>query len=169
MKRRTKTHGLKKRIFESDKLQKSIFKVEILTNFNYFVCFLAAFWRSAVPLYGDDRQSRLLHLTATAPFSVWKELPIAMDVVVYLFKELISAILSVLLLAMFLRAILSWLVDPTGEGKLMTFLYAITEPVIIPVRALCEKNHWFEGMPMDVPFMLSYLLLTLIDLILSLL
>ena len=30
--------------------------VEILTNFNFYVYFLAVLWLSAVPLYGDENQ-----------------------------------------------------------------------------------------------------------------
>ena len=33
---------------------KAVFKVEILTNFNFYVYFLAALGLSAVPLYGDE-------------------------------------------------------------------------------------------------------------------
>ena len=36
---------------------KAAFLVEILTNFNFNVCFLAAFWLSAVLLYGDENQT----------------------------------------------------------------------------------------------------------------
>ena len=33
------------------------FLVEILTNFDFYVYFLAAFWLSGVPLYADENQT----------------------------------------------------------------------------------------------------------------
>ena len=84
------------------------------------------------------------------------------DTLFYLFQSLIVILIDVLLLAMFVRAVLSWF-DPMQEGRLSGFLVLITEPVILPIRILCDKMHWFEGMPMDMPFMLSWLVLMLIQ------
>lgn len=85
------------------------------------------------------------------------------DIIIYFFKEFVNVIITILHLAMFVRAIMSWFVDPMHEGKFAAFLFMITEPVIVPVRSLCAKMHWFEGMPLDVPFLLTWLLLTLIQ------
>ena len=84
------------------------------------------------------------------------------DLVVYFIKQFVNVVVTVLHVAMFIRAILSW-VDPMGEGKLSSFLFVLTEPVISPVRALCAKMHWFEGVPIDVPFLIAWLLLTVIQ------
>ena len=35
-------------------MDKAVFNVEILTDLNFYVCFLAALLPSAVPLYGDE-------------------------------------------------------------------------------------------------------------------
>lgn len=86
------------------------------------------------------------------------------DTVFYVFQALIIGLIDVLLLAMFVRAILSWF-DPMQEWRLSGFLTAITEPVIMPIRILCDKMHWFEGMPVDIPFILSWLLLTFVQLL----
>ena len=85
-----------------------------------------------------------------------------MDTIIYLFRETVVILIDVLHIAMFARAILSWF-DPMQEGRLSVFLYALTEPVILPIRALCVRNHWFEGLPLDVPFLLTWLALTLIQ------
>ena len=66
------------------------------------------------------------------------------------------------------EAILSWF-DPMQEGKLTAFLHTLTEPVILPVRLLCEKKHWFEGIPLDIPFLLTWILLSLIQVLIGLL
>ena len=75
---------------------------------------------------------------------------------------MIVIMIDVLLLAMFVRAILSWF-DPMQEWRLSGFLTMITEPVILPIRMLCDKMHWFEGFPLDVPFMLSWLILMIVQ------
>ncbi|MBQ7336527.1 MAG: YggT family protein [Clostridia bacterium] len=80
-----------------------------------------------------------------------------MAVVFYLVKYTAIALLSVLDMAMFVRAILSWF-DPTEEWKISRFLYVVTEPIILPVRRLCAKFHWFEGVPLDIPFLITLLL-----------
>ena len=71
-------------------------------------------------------------------------------------------LIDVLLFAMFVRAILSWF-DPMHEWRLSGFLTMITEPVILPIRILCDKMHWFEGVPLDIPFMLSWLILMIVQ------
>ena len=85
------------------------------------------------------------------------------DLVVFFLKSFVNVIISLLQIAMFARAILSWFIDPMNEGGIVAFLTALTEPIIIPVRALCAKMHWFEGMPLDVPFLITVLLLAMIQ------
>jgi uncharacterized protein YggT (Ycf19 family) len=85
------------------------------------------------------------------------------DLVVFFLKSFVNVIISLLQIAMFARAILSWFIDPMNEGGIVAFLTALTEPVILPVRALCAKMHWFEGMPLDVPFLITVLLLAMIQ------
>jgi uncharacterized protein YggT (Ycf19 family) len=85
------------------------------------------------------------------------------DLVVFFLKSFVNVIISLLQIAMFARAILSWFIDPMNEGGIVAFLTALTEPVILPVRALCAKMHWFEGMPLDVPFLITVLLLAMVQ------
>ena len=81
-----------------------------------------------------------------------------MDIVIYIIKQTAVALLGVVDFAMLLRAIMSWF-DQTGESKISMFLYAITEPLILPVRRLCEKLNWFQGTPLDMPFMITLILI----------
>jgi len=89
-----------------------------------------------------------------------------MAIALYLVRATAITLISVIELAMFARAILSWF-DQTGESKLSMFLYAVTEPVILPIRRLCERMHWFEGVPIDIPFMLTWLILMVVQLLLE--
>ena len=84
-----------------------------------------------------------------------------MSYVLYLLVNTVLSLIEVLQFAMLARAILSW-IDPMQEWRISAFLRALTEPVIMPVRMLCEKMHWFEGMPIDIPFLITILLLSMI-------
>ncbi len=66
---------------------------------------------------------------------------------------------------MFARAILSW-VMPDAENNLTRFLWTITEPVIYPVRVLLDKIPFLQEMPIDLSFIVTFLLLSIIQFIL---
>ena len=70
--------------------------------------------------------------------------------------------LDVISLAMLGRAVLSWF--PTEEPtKLGAFLYVVTEPFIMPIRNLCGRFGWFQGVPLDMPFLITSLLMMLVS------
>ena len=52
------------------------------------------------------------------------------------------------------------------EGGISRFLLVMTEPVIFPIRMLCERMHWFETVPIDMPFLLTMILLSLLQIFL---
>ena len=89
-----------------------------------------------------------------------------MDSVFYVLKGFVVLAITVLDVAMLIRAVLSW-VDPMGDGRLITFLTVITEPVILPFRALCAAFHWFEGCPLDVPFSMALIALLVLRILLG--
>lgn len=72
-------------------------------------------------------------------------------------------LLSVILLAMLGRAIVSFLPIDEGAG-LPAFLMLITEPVILPVRRVCQAIGLGEGLPFDIPFLITYILLSTLSL-----
>ena len=82
-----------------------------------------------------------------------------MELFVFIVRNTVTILLSVIQIAMLARAILSWF--PIQNG-LVDFLYTVTEPFVYPVRRLFEKMGWFQGIPMDISFMVSYLLITLL-------
>ena len=85
-------------------------------------------------------------------------------VLIEVIKSFVLIFLSVIQLAMLLRAILSWFV--MGGGKFTNFLYAVTEPFIAPVRALFEKMNWLQNSPIDFSFMVTYLLISFLTIFL---
>lgn len=82
-----------------------------------------------------------------------------MDIFVSIFIGTARALISVLELCMLLRAILSWF--PIKEDNpFLLFIHMVTEPIVIPVRALFEKMGWFQNSPIDISFFVAYLLLS---------
>lgn len=67
-------------------------------------------------------------------------------------------------LAMLLRAVLSWF---PLENRFIDFLHNVTEPFIYPIRRLFERFGWFQGLPIDISFMVSYILLSVITMLLA--
>lgn len=88
------------------------------------------------------------------------------DYLFYFLKQFILIFVNAISIAMFVRAIISWF-DPMKEMKISYYLFVLTEPVIMPLRKLCERMHWFEGSPLDVPFFMTFLVLMLIELLVS--
>ena len=85
-----------------------------------------------------------------------------MNIAIYILKVFLIGLIDVLQLALLVRALLSW-IDPMQEWKLSSFLYVVTEPIILPIRRLFERKRWFEGMPLDMPFMVTMILLLLLS------
>ena len=83
-----------------------------------------------------------------------------------LFLEIIvisaKALLFTLEICMLIRAILSWL--PIKEDNpFLLFITMVTEPIVMPVRALFAKLNWFQDIPIDASFFAAYLLLTVVS------
>jgi len=86
--------------------------------------------------------------------------------VVTIIKNIALALLGALDIALLASAILSW-IDPMADGPIASFLYAVTEPVILPFRKLFEKLNWFVGSPIDMPFLFAVFTVLLLQTILE--
>ena len=76
----------------------------------------------------------------------------------YVIALCVVIFLYVVDIAMLGRAVLSWF--PTdGPTRIGAFLYVVTEPVILPIRHLCARFGWFQGTPLDMPFLITSLLM----------
>lgn len=85
---------------------------------------------------------------------------------VYVVIQSALLFVDVITLAMFARMIVGWF-TMGEETKLSSFLYVATEPVILPVRALCDRLGLFRGLPFDMPFFLTSLLLMVVSIVLQ--
>ncbi len=84
-----------------------------------------------------------------------------MTSILYVLSATLRILLYAFQLLMLARAIVSWLLLDE-DSPVENFLYAVTEPVIAPVRALCERFGWFEGLPVDMSFFITFLLITVL-------
>ena len=66
----------------------------------------------------------------------------------------------ILEIAMLVRAVMSWF--PFGEGRIGDFVYAVTEPFIVPVRALLERFEFVRNSPLDIPFFVTAMILSVL-------
>ncbi|MBQ6788868.1 MAG: YggT family protein [Clostridia bacterium] len=85
-----------------------------------------------------------------------------MEIIFTLTVMTLRLILATVMMAMFLRAVLSFL--PTEEGAIHSFLALITEPFILPVRILFDKLGIDFGIPLDIPFFVTSILLAILAL-----
>lgn len=88
-----------------------------------------------------------------------------MEQIVYVIVNLASIMLLAVQLLMTCRVLLSFiLVD--GDDNISNFLYHATEPVVYPLRLLFEKLGLFEDFVLDIPFLATYLILSILQTIL---
>ena len=85
--------------------------------------------------------------------------------IAYVLTTTVRVLLIALQLLMLGRAILSWL-PLEEENPVENFLFTLTEPVIAPVRALIDRFGWFEGLPIDMSFFITFILLSVLTAIL---
>ncbi|MBQ2825856.1 MAG: YggT family protein [Clostridia bacterium] len=83
----------------------------------------------------------------------------------YFLRETVYIIIMVIDLAMLVRVFLSWI--PIDEdGKITNFVYFLTEPVILPVRMICNRFDFLRTCPLDVSFFITGILLTFLMMVL---
>ena len=88
-----------------------------------------------------------------------------MTALIYVFVKFVSVFIGALQLLMMFRAVISWL--PIDEDSdISNFLYAMTEPVIYPVRMLLDRFEGLDELPIDLSFIISFMLLSLVQILL---
>lgn len=84
-----------------------------------------------------------------------------MHTVAVILARCVLLALSVLELAMLLRAILSFFIMDE-DSRIMLFLAVLTEPIVAPVRALLSRFRFVAESPIDISFFVTMLLLSFI-------
>lgn len=85
-----------------------------------------------------------------------------MNELFYVLATTVSGFISVLLLFLMGRAVLGLFADE--ESKAFVFCYAVTEPVVSPVRNLLSRIPSLEDFPIDLSYMATCLILIFIKL-----
>ena len=81
--------------------------------------------------------------------------------VLIVLAKIIAITLDVASFAFLLRAIMPIFAD-VETSRVYLYVCVITEPFIIPVRAILQKFNLLQGTPFDWSFMISYLLLAFV-------
>ena len=90
-----------------------------------------------------------------------------MDILIYLIIRVLILLTGLCQLLLLVRAILSWI--PGIGGRFADFIYTVTEPILIPVRKLFDLFGVNLGMsPIDIQFFVTFILLSIIEMMLSL-
>lgn len=71
-------------------------------------------------------------------------------------------LLSAIQTLMMIRAIASWFF-PTEDNAFQRFLAMATEPFIIPVRALLSRFDSIASLPIDISFLVTFILLSVLQ------
>ena len=79
-----------------------------------------------------------------------------------LFVGTVRALLSIVQLCFLVRAILSWF-PIRQDNPFLLLVTMVTEPVVLPFRALCDRFGWFRNVPIDIPFFFGFIAISLLD------
>ena len=91
-----------------------------------------------------------------------------MSLFIALLRGTVQALLSVVQICFLIRALLSWF--PIREDNpFLTFTAMVTEPFIMPIRALFDRFGWFRDFPIDIAFFVSFLLVNTVGSVLLML
>ncbi|WP_458862360.1 YggT family protein [Acidaminobacterium chupaoyuni] len=88
-----------------------------------------------------------------------------MNGIYYVFSTVAYSLITFIEIAMLVRAVMSWFPQTQGS-KIYEIAYMITEPVIMPFRALVDKIPALRGFPLDISFLLAYMVLIMLETIL---
>lgn len=91
-----------------------------------------------------------------------------MDQVFYIAANCAYYLLWVIQLMLFLRAILSWFLQEE-ESEFMFILIGLTEPVLIPFRALLQRSEKMRSIPIDFSLTFAMIVLILLQMMLEML
>ena len=84
------------------------------------------------------------------------------ETVVLLIKTVVLSLLRIEMLLMFFRAILQWI--PVSD-KLCMIVEAVTEPLVAPVRRIVDRLMPKSATPIDISFIVTYMILYILELV----
>lgn len=88
-----------------------------------------------------------------------------MTYLVYTFVNTVGFFLFLLQILMLGRILLAWIM-PDSEGRLVDFVFLITDIIVVPIKALFDKLKLFQNSFMDMSFIAAVVLLMVVQLML---
>jgi len=85
-----------------------------------------------------------------------------LNILLYFLSLLAFWLVSLIQAMMMVRAIMSWFFMPE-ESSVLRVLTVLTEPFIVPVRALLQRIDAIASLPIDISFMVTFFLLSLLQ------
>ena len=82
--------------------------------------------------------------------------------VLFIFAKTVSLILEAVSLAMLVRMILPFFLEPE-ESRIYAFTFCISEPFIAPVRLIMVKMNIGQNSPIDWSFFATYFILMILQ------
>ncbi|MBR6709700.1 MAG: YggT family protein [Clostridia bacterium] len=80
----------------------------------------------------------------------------------YVLSSFVYNLLTLLSFLIFIRVVLSWL--PLDEdGPIVSFICLVTDPVLLPIRALLDRIPAFANSPIDLSNMFAIMILALLQ------
>ena len=89
-----------------------------------------------------------------------------MTAIIHIFEQTVYILLWAMEILMFLRALSSWIVGD-DDSPFIEFLYSVPEPLIYPVRTLIDKIGIFRDLPVDISFIVTFILLSVVRMLLA--
>ncbi|MFY9380557.1 MAG: YggT family protein [Acutalibacteraceae bacterium] len=86
----------------------------------------------------------------------------ALSIVLYIITKTVYFGIVVLQILMFLRAAFSWIM-PDDDNMFSEFIYTATEPIIAPVRGFLERFDFVRGLPFDISFFVTFMILVILQ------
>ncbi len=84
-----------------------------------------------------------------------------MDQLLYIIVASVHAFISIMIFLLLARAVMSFFASE--ESGLFAFCCVVTEPIIFPIRLLLSHIPALEDLPIDISFMVTYLILILVQ------
>lgn len=89
-----------------------------------------------------------------------------MSLLMSMIANFVYYFLGIVQLAMFARAILSW-IAPDADGALINFLYGATEPFVGGIRKLLARFSDLDSFPIDISFFIAAILIEILRIFIS--
>ena len=84
-----------------------------------------------------------------------------LEIFIEIIKAVADGVLMVIQIAMLVRAVMSWF--PIGENIFSDAAFALTEPIIIPVRNLLDRFEAVRNFPIDISFFVTFVIISVIS------